>query len=183
MKITDEDIYRASRELLLIGGYDYLTFAKLSQNLDVTRPALYKHFQTKDELILSMMEAEMTVFLEDLPEIAGNQPTDSLDILLRKFLAFADVHRLLESVYRIDYDTRRQFPEKMLKLKKAHEQFKHYLDQLIDEGKEQQVFERNIPNEWIVNFFMNAIHMVEDRDSCEEIEIVKQLLMNGVGKR
>ncbi|MGX7030119.1 TetR/AcrR family transcriptional regulator [Vagococcus zengguangii] len=182
MKMTKEDIHQATRNLLLIGGYDYLTFAKLSQELGVTRPALYKHYPTKDELILAMMSAEMTSFLEDMPALIASKPTDILTVLLNKFLEFADIHRLLESLYRIDYETRQKFPDRMLALKQAHEMFKDYLDQLIDQAKAQNVFNNELPNEWIVKFLMNAIHMIEDRQNIEEIDIVKKLLLHGLAK-
>ena len=181
MKMTKQDIYQATRELLLRGGYDYLTFAKLSQNLGVTRPALYKHYQTKDELILAMMADEMALFLNGMSILIASNPSDILSVLLDEFMAFSDIHRLLESIYRIDYETRQKFPDQMLALKQAHETFENYLNQLIDQGKKQGDFKESLPNEWIAKFLMNMIHMVEDSQNAQELELIKNILLNGIG--
>ena len=180
MKITKKDIIKATRELLLVGGYDYLTFARLSQTLNVTRPALYKHYETKDDLIIEMMLSEMQQFLEDLPELVNNETEDILEVLFNKFSEFSDIHRLLESLYRIDYETKQKYPEKLLALKEAHNEFKFYLDRLINRGKSQAIFSEELPNELIVKFLMNSINMIEESMSPKDINLVKKMILTGI---
>lgn len=76
-------MYQATNQLLLQYGYNGFHFGLLAEQLNVTRAALYKYFDNKDELITEYMVEEMERFLLDLQKMK-EYPLfkDQLDYLL-----------------------------------------------------------------------------------------------------
>lgn len=50
-KFTRDDLYETTKYMLLENGYEGFTFSKLAEKLNVSRGAIYKYFNNKDELI------------------------------------------------------------------------------------------------------------------------------------
>ncbi|CAM5267107.1 MULTISPECIES: TetR/AcrR family transcriptional regulator [Streptomyces] len=54
-------------------GYEKTSLREIAERLDVTKAALYYHFRTKEEIIVSLF-ADLTQPIEDLIEWGGQQP-------------------------------------------------------------------------------------------------------------
>ncbi|MEV5143668.1 TetR/AcrR family transcriptional regulator [Streptomyces sp. NPDC052727] len=54
-------------------GYEKTSLREIAERLDVTKAALYYHFKTKEEIIVSLF-ADLTKPIEDLIEWGGRQP-------------------------------------------------------------------------------------------------------------
>ena len=67
-KFSTDDLFQASKQLLLQHGYEGFTFSLLADQFDVCR-ALYKYYENKEELITDFMIYEMGKFLFELKEI------------------------------------------------------------------------------------------------------------------
>ncbi|MEU0572686.1 helix-turn-helix domain-containing protein [Nonomuraea sp. NPDC005983] len=72
-------------ELFSERGYDKTTLQEVAERLDITRPALYYHFRTKEDILVSVMEVLVTS-VEELIAWAQAQPATAearLEILRR----------------------------------------------------------------------------------------------------
>jgi AcrR family transcriptional regulator len=73
-------------------GYEKTSLREIAERLDVTKAALYYHFKTKEEIIVSLFE-DLTKPLEDLIEWGREQPHTlemKQDIMRRYSEALAD---------------------------------------------------------------------------------------------
>lgn len=183
MKITTETIFTESKKMLLTGGYDNLTFAKLSENLGVTRPALYKHYKNKDELILELMVVEMTAFMEEFKKLILLSESEIMNRLFEQFIKFGDIHQMMESLYRINYRTETLLNDKMKTLREYHSVYKSELDRVLEKGKEAGLFQKDLPNELLSQFIMQTINIINKDSSSEEIGLVKQMIFRGIGTK
>jgi len=68
-KFTKSELYQATNRLLLQYGYAGFHFGLLAEQLNVSRAALYKYFNNKDELITEYMAYEMEQFMQDLEKV------------------------------------------------------------------------------------------------------------------
>ncbi|MEV6153684.1 helix-turn-helix domain-containing protein [Nonomuraea sp. NPDC052129] len=70
---TRERIQRVAMELFAERGYDKTTLQEVAERLEITRPALYYHFRTKEEILASIAEG-FIASLDELAEWARAQP-------------------------------------------------------------------------------------------------------------
>ncbi|MEU5536630.1 helix-turn-helix domain-containing protein [Streptomyces sp. NPDC020362] len=70
---TRQRIQDVALELFAEQGYEKTSLREIAERLDVTKAALYYHFKTKEEIIVSLFE-DLTKPIEDLIEWGRNQP-------------------------------------------------------------------------------------------------------------
>ncbi|MEV6839176.1 helix-turn-helix domain-containing protein [Streptomyces sp. NPDC051133] len=70
---TRQRIQDVALELFAEQGYEKTSLREIAERLDVTKAALYYHFKTKEEIIVSLFE-DLTKPLEDLIEWGRQQP-------------------------------------------------------------------------------------------------------------
>jgi AcrR family transcriptional regulator len=70
---TRQRIQDVALELLAEQGYEKTSLREIAERLDVTKAALYYHFKTKEEIIVSLFE-DLTKPIEDLIEWGRQQP-------------------------------------------------------------------------------------------------------------
>ncbi|MEU1705992.1 TetR/AcrR family transcriptional regulator [Streptomyces sp. NPDC005706] len=70
---TRQRIQDVALELFAEHGYEKTSLREIAQRLDVTKAALYYHFKTKEEIIVSLFE-DLTQPIEDLIEWGRSQP-------------------------------------------------------------------------------------------------------------
>src|SRR4051812_12212003 len=70
---TRERIQRVAMELFTERGYDKTTLQEVAERLEITRPALYYHFRTKEEILSSIADG-FIASLDELAEWARAQP-------------------------------------------------------------------------------------------------------------
>ncbi|WP_219471237.1 TetR/AcrR family transcriptional regulator [Nonomuraea rhizosphaerae] len=74
---TRERIQRIAMELFAERGYDKTTLQEVAERLEITRPALYYHFHTKQDILTSICDGFITS-LDELVAWAGQQ-SDTLE--------------------------------------------------------------------------------------------------------
>lgn len=85
-----ELILRAAGEAFGTGGYDGTTLEEIAAGAGVTKPILYRHFTSKDELYLALFERhrdDMPGFLAGVPE--GLPLSQLLNEVLDRWFAYA----------------------------------------------------------------------------------------------
>ncbi|MER6027500.1 TetR/AcrR family transcriptional regulator [Streptomyces sp. NPDC001851] len=70
---TRQRIQDVALELFAEQGYEKTSLREIAERLDVTKAALYYHFKTKEEIIVSLFE-DLTKPIEDLIEWGRGQP-------------------------------------------------------------------------------------------------------------
>ncbi|MEV0306888.1 TetR family transcriptional regulator [Nonomuraea fuscirosea] len=82
---TRERIQQVALELFAERGYDKTTLQEVAERLDITRPALYYHFRTKEAILASVVD-RLTESMDELVAWAKEQPATAgarLEILRR----------------------------------------------------------------------------------------------------
>ncbi|TXK46785.1 TetR/AcrR family transcriptional regulator [Lactococcus sp. dk322] len=181
MKITREDIFKESKYQLLKYGYDYFNFTSLSSALSVTRAALYKYYKSKDELIIDLMNEEMANFLKDFKHIFESKINDKvLKEILIKMAHFSDIHRLLESTFRIDYDNQYRYKDKFESLQNYHLLLNTYLNDIVDTCKSLGFFSKELDNNFIIKFITNSVNILDENSDEKNITLLENVLLNGL---
>ena len=70
---TRRRIQDVALELFAEHGYEKTSLREIAERLDVTKAALYYHFKTKEEILVSIFE-DLTQPIEDLIEWGRQQP-------------------------------------------------------------------------------------------------------------
>ncbi|WP_210577993.1 TetR/AcrR family transcriptional regulator [Streptomyces sp. GESEQ-4] len=70
---TRQRIQDIALELFAEQGYEKTSLREIAERLDVTKAALYYHFKTKEEILVSLFE-DLTKPIEDLTEWGKRQP-------------------------------------------------------------------------------------------------------------
>lgn len=70
---TKERIQEIALELFAERGYDKTSLKEVADRLNITRPALYYHFKTKEEILTSAV-ADLLDSIDELTGWAGAQP-------------------------------------------------------------------------------------------------------------
>ncbi|MBK3569640.1 MULTISPECIES: TetR/AcrR family transcriptional regulator [unclassified Streptomyces] len=70
---TRQRIQDVALELFAEQGYEKTSLREIAEHLDVTKAALYYHFKTKEEILVSIFE-DLTQPIEDLIEWGRDQP-------------------------------------------------------------------------------------------------------------
>lgn len=83
---TRQRIQDVALELLAEQGYEKTSLREIAERLDVTKAALYYHFKTKEEIIVSLFE-DLTKPIEDLIEWGRQQPhtLDTKQEIVRRY--------------------------------------------------------------------------------------------------
>ncbi|MFJ9818883.1 TetR/AcrR family transcriptional regulator [Streptomyces sp. NPDC101151] len=83
---TRQRIQDVALELFAEQGYEKTSLREIAERLDVTKAALYYHFKTKEEIIVSLFE-DLTKPIEDLIEWGRNQPhtLDTKQEIVRRY--------------------------------------------------------------------------------------------------
>lgn len=83
---TRQRIQDVALELFAEQGYEKTSLREIAERLDVTKAALYYHFKTKEEIIVSLFE-DLTKPIEDLIEWGRQQPhtLDTKQEIIRRY--------------------------------------------------------------------------------------------------
>ncbi len=94
---TRQSLIREALGLFLLKGYDNVSLSDIAQRVGITKPAIYFHFQNKEELADAVLDHFTLVMTEWSTERFGEAPT-TRELLLAFFHSlpdFAQVERIL----------------------------------------------------------------------------------------
>lgn len=93
MSTQRKDILSAACDLLVTGGLDGLSMRKLATQLGVTAPALYRHYESKESVLVDVVGEAFNVFAQYLYRaLEGRTPVERFSLTGRSYLAFALEH-------------------------------------------------------------------------------------------
>jgi AcrR family transcriptional regulator len=93
MATQRDEILSAACDLLVTGGLDRLSMRNLAKRLGVTAPALYRHYASKETVLVDVVGEAFKVFAQYLYRaVEGRTPVERFKLMGRSYLAFALEH-------------------------------------------------------------------------------------------
>lgn len=93
MSLHREQILEGACDLFIAGGFDGLSMRKLASKVGVTAPALYRHYESKEKVILDLIGEAYKTFSGYLSRaLQGESPEIRFSMTGRNYLAFALEH-------------------------------------------------------------------------------------------
>ena len=183
-KFTNEELYHAVKHLLLKYGYDGFTFTVLASYLDVSRAAIYKYYENKEELLCEYMVYELEKFLNDM-KVIGEKKTfqEQFDALFD--MIFSDL-----SLYEIR-TMGMQIPIINNKIKANKQKISEIiinlfasLQQFVELGKKESVFKEELPNNLILGMIFETVNIRNQNNIPlpEWVEMIKDVISHGLFK-
>jgi AcrR family transcriptional regulator len=88
--VLDVDvIVEAARRIIAHEGHENFTLRRLGDELDVTAPAVYAHFRSKDELVREVAHREFGQFIEQYSQLTEADPVERLRYISRHYVQYA----------------------------------------------------------------------------------------------
>lgn len=88
-----KDILTHACELYLQGGLEAVSMRRLARELGVTPPALYKHYASREEILLDVVSEAYRLCSEHLTQaLSGGTPTERFRLAGEGYLNFALAH-------------------------------------------------------------------------------------------
>ncbi|MFB4167909.1 TetR/AcrR family transcriptional regulator [Virgibacillus sp. JSM 102003] len=182
-KFSDKTLYNAAKHILLNNGYEGFTFSLLADELKVSRGALYKYYENKEELIMDYMIFEMNRFLAELKEINNYDQFDSqFDFLIKLMFKHNKIHQVLGFSYQITATISENIRVKKVHLEKLHQEMYSILQSFIQQGRKEQLLNPSIKDELILGFIFQSVDIPNHSEipQTEWVRSVKELISHGM---
>jgi AcrR family transcriptional regulator len=182
-------ITQKAGELFGKEGYHGVTVEQISKSLGISKPSIYYHFASKEEILFEFSRFAHDKALEGLKSIAGG--TERADEKLMRAIDFhIDLLSFELTPGMVDLHWQFSLPKKLARpIKKSRDEFDALLRKIINEGIEEGVFKE--VNSTVVGFcIVGAINFLPQWFSSkgslsrEQIKtIIREYLMEGILKR
>lgn len=182
-KFTQDTLFQATKQILLQSGYEGFTFTLLAEQLDVSRAALYKYFNNKEELITDYMIFEMNIFLKNIQKIENYTSFDAqFDYLLTTMFQHKDIHEILGITYHISANSNEKVKTNIEKLKSLHLDMHKLLQGFIQLGRLEKRLKKDVSNEVLLGFIFQSINIPNHFEipSSEWMIQIKEMISHGI---
>jgi AcrR family transcriptional regulator len=182
-KFSTDELFQATKLLLLKHGYEGFTFSLLADYLHVSRGAIYKYYENKEELISEFMLYEMNHFLDDIKEIERIYDfQDQLDFLIRIMFKNDKIQPLIEMGKEIPINTNQKARINKEKLEMLHLQMYHNLQGFVCKGKEEKKLNASIPDALILGYIFQSVSIPNHFGipHKEWVDSIKEMLSHGI---
>lgn len=157
-KFSNEELFQLVKKMLLQHGYEGFHFGLLAEQLDVSRGALYKYYENKDELITDFMLYEMQLFIGDLAQIENQGDFEAqFDFLMKLIFNKAEVHQLITVVQQMGSSSNEKAKENKERLEKLPLEMYRYLQNFISFGKREGKLKEHIPDSVMLGLIFQSI--------------------------
>nr|WP_309297433.1 TetR/AcrR family transcriptional regulator [Lysinibacillus sp. KH24] len=169
-------------------GYHQAQVSKIAKQAGVADGTIYLYFKNKEDILISVFNEKMAVFIESLRDIIenGNTSYDKLSKMIANHLTVLATDRYLATVTQLEL--RQSNKDLRLKINAVLREYLQLLDQILVEGMlsgefnptmdvrlaRQMVFGTidEITTSWVMNEYRY--------DLMEQIPKVQALIMNGI---
>jgi TetR/AcrR family transcriptional regulator, repressor of fatR-cypB operon len=185
-KFSTDELFLATKHLLLKHGYDGFTFSLLADYLNVSRGAIYKYFENKEELVSEFMLYEMNQFLHELQEIKEIASfSNQLDFLIRLMFKNDKIQTLIEMGKHIPVNTNQKAKENKLKLSGLHLRMYDNLQGFVQRGKEEMQLNPSIPDALILGYIFQSVAIPNHFNipHAEWVYSIKEMICHGILKK
>jgi AcrR family transcriptional regulator len=90
-----EDIVNAARKLIIKYGSDHVTIKRIAKEVGFTEAAIYRHFESKNEILSVLVDNVHENLLKDLAtsSVSGKTPLETTELVLRSHLTAVEKRR------------------------------------------------------------------------------------------
>ncbi|PFN97502.1 TetR family transcriptional regulator [Bacillus sp. AFS076308] len=157
-KFSTEDLFQITKQMLLTHGYEGFSFSLLAEQLEISRGAIYKYYENKEELITDYMLYEMEHFLTELKDIESVNGFDAkFDFLIDLIFKNSTIPHMIELGRRIPINGNQKVKENHEKLEKQHLNMYHHLQGFISLGRQELKLKETLPDPLILGFIFQTI--------------------------
>lgn len=184
-KFTTEELFQITEELLLDHHYEGFQFGLVADHLKVSRGAIYKYFENKEELITEYMLFKMEQFLQELKGINSIEGFYAqFDFLLNLMFKNPELHQLIEIGKRVPVHINEKVEENVRKLESYHIEMYHYVQGFIETGKSERVLNTNIPEPLISGYIFQSIAIPNHFGIPHDVWVgsIKEMICRGIFK-
>lgn len=135
-KDSRTEILEATLNVLVETGFSNLTFSKIADEADISKSLINYHFETKEDLVLELVDWMIEVTLTD--EREKKEGEDREDYLLRILLPEDEEKRKIQRVV-LELGTVSPHNEEIAeKFREMHRKFREYLKDTIDGSEDKE---------------------------------------------
>ena len=157
-KFSTEELYKTTKELLLLHGYEGFTFSILADRLEVSRGTLYKYYENKEELITDYMLDEMDRFLLKLQEIQHYEGFErQFNELIKLIFDHAEIHHIIIIALQIPPHISEKVKNNKAKLDVQHLDMYKHLQGFIELGRKEKKLKPHIADGLVLGFIFQTI--------------------------
>lgn len=157
-KYSTEELFNATKHILLQYGYEGFTFSLLANQLEISRGTLYKYFENKEELITDFMLYEMNLFLTELEGIHTYQHfEEQFDFLIQLMFKNPDIQQLIEMGQHVPIHTNKKVRENKERLSELHLKMYESLQGFIQLGRKEEKLNPKVIDAVILGYIFQAI--------------------------
>jgi TetR/AcrR family transcriptional regulator, repressor of fatR-cypB operon len=182
-KFSNEELFRLVKKMLLQHGYEGFHFGLLAEQLDISRGALYKYYENKDELITDFMLFEMQLFIGDLAQIENQGDFEAqFDFLMKLIFDKAEVHQLISVVQQMGSSSNDKAKVSKERLEKLPVEMYHYLQSFISLGKKEGKLKEHIPDSVMLGLIFQSIAIPNHFGIPKSVwvESIKEIISKGM---
>lgn len=182
-KFTDEELFNATKSMIIHDGYEAFTFSRLAAVLNVSRGSIYKYYENKDELISEFLMYEMNRFLLEFNALDKTGDFQSQFNLLIDFIfEHNNIHQVLEIIHQIPSNTTKRVEDNKSKLSEYHVDMYKQFQGFIELGRKENMIKSHIPTAVMLGMIFQTIaipnHFAIPQD--EWIASIKEILSHGM---
>jgi TetR/AcrR family transcriptional regulator, repressor of fatR-cypB operon len=182
-KFSTDELFQATKHLLVKHGYDGFTFSLLADFLQVSRGAIYKYFENKEELISDFMLYEMELFLQDLKGIQQVEDfSDQLDYLIMIMFKNEKIQHLIDMGKHLPIHSNQKAKQNKEKLDKLHLKMYHGLQDFVRQGKAENKLNPRIPDALILGYIFQSVAIPNHFGIPHEewVSSIKDIISHGI---
>ncbi|WML39742.1 TetR/AcrR family transcriptional regulator [Neobacillus sp. OS1-2] len=184
-KFNTVDLFLCTKKLIIETGYEGFTIGQVAKQLHVSRAAIYKYYQNKDELLLDFMLEEMKNTLTSFSSIPEEFSfLDKINLLLQRIFLSKDLHLILGIQEVIPTNDAPLLDAKKNQLSLMHRELYKPLIHVVQQGKTEGHIDMDLPNEMLLGFIFQSISIPNHSgmDTEQVLEYTKKLILNGILK-
>lgn len=157
-KFSTEELFKATKKVILEYGYDGFVFGLLAAELDVARGTLYRYYENKEELITDFMIYEMEQFLAELKKTKQYDTfEEQFDYLLDLIFTNREIHQMLGVAHQVPASMSEKIRVNKGTLDRLHTSMYQFLQDFVDAGKAQKKIKSHLPNGLILGMIFQSI--------------------------
>lgn len=154
------EIIRAAGKILSVLGVSGLTIKNLAKEMNFAESAIYRHFASKDEIIVTMLRYLAQNMDERLNNVISckNSPKENFKAIFNEqFLFFSQNTHFVVAVFSDGLmEASPQINEGILNIMRVKQ---NYLLPIIKKGQDEGVFINTIPPEEVIHFVIGAFRL------------------------
>ncbi|MDM8527312.1 TetR/AcrR family transcriptional regulator [Anaerolineales bacterium HSG24] len=103
---TKQQILKVALELFIQHGYERTSLTDVAERIGITKPAIYYHYKSKEQLYVAVLNQFLDYFEEYFLHFAQN-PASTKETVQQMFNSLAETHNIMSTVsgQSVDYDT------------------------------------------------------------------------------